>query len=392
MQSRLSVLRLCIAIFACVLVVHPVAAQDLPAPVVIGETLEIESQILGETRQLIIGKPVSYDSGADRYPVLYLLDGEEHFVHTTGLITFLADNIRIPEILVVAIVNTDRSRDLSPPTQVEEVIDGDSVLGGADRFRSFMTRELAPWVEQNYRTTPHRVLVGHSLGGLFAIHALINEPTAFESYIAISPALGWNDQRLVAEAEAFFDATPRLDADLFMTAGNEGGSLLGGVRKLSGVLDEKAPRDFRWDFDLLGNESHQLVPHRSIYLGLEFIYSNYYLADPVSFYDENGIQGVIEFYSETDRKIPLITYANINNPLSGADRLEDMAALLSLGPDAYDPSIRAVFISGWNELARRYAEQSNDARAIEFYRLVLDADPTNKQASDGLRDLGIDAQ
>lgn len=358
--------RKCVAVCACVLFAHPVAAQVLPAPVVVGETLEIESQILGETRQLIIGKPASYESGSDRYPVLYLLDGDEHFLHTAGLVAFLADNIRIPELLVVAIINTDRTRDLSPPTRTEEVLDGDSVLGGAHRFRRFITLELPPWVDRTYRTTSHRILVGHSLGGLFAIHALINEPTTFESYIAISPALGWDDQRLVAEAKVFFDATRRLDADLFMTVGNEGGSLLGGVRRLAGILDEKSPRDFRWDFDLLENESHQLVSHRSIHLGLEFIYSDYYLADPLSFYDENGVEGLVQFYAETDRKIPLITYASINNALLGADRLDDMGALLSLGPDAYDPPIRAVFVSGWNELARTYAERNNDARAVEL--------------------------
>src|SRR5690606_10626615 len=109
-----------------------------------------------------------------------------------------------------------------------------------------------------------------------------------------------------------------------------------------------------------------------------------------SFFEVNGVQGLVEFYAETDRRIPLITYANINNPLSGADRLDEMAALLSLGPDAYTPSVPSVFVAGWNELGGRYAEHGNDARAIESYRMALEADPTNEQARDGLRGLGID--
>lgn len=67
-----------------------------------------------------------------------------------------------------------------------------------------------------------------------------------------------------------------------------------------------------------------------------------------------------------------------------------MAALLSLGPDAYDPSIPSVFIAGWNELGRRYADRDNTARAIESYRMALEADPANERAREELRDMGID--
>lgn len=57
---------------------------------------------------------------------------------------------------------------------------------------------------------------------------LCNSRTSlFDSYISISPAMGWNDQRLATDAEGFFDGNPQLDVDLFMTVGNEGGALLG---------------------------------------------------------------------------------------------------------------------------------------------------------------------
>ena len=38
--------------------------------------------------------------------------------------------------------------------------------GGADEFLRFLSDELIPWVEGQYRTASFRVLVGHSLGGL----------------------------------------------------------------------------------------------------------------------------------------------------------------------------------------------------------------------------------
>jgi hypothetical protein len=76
------------------------------------------------------------------------------------------------------------------------------------------------------------------------------------------------DGRLVAETEAFFENTPELNARLCMTVGNEGGALLGGVRKLSGVLDEIAPRGFGWQFIWMAEESHGSVPLPSTHLGL----------------------------------------------------------------------------------------------------------------------------
>ena len=215
----------------------------------------------------------------------------------------------------------------------------------------------------------------------------MRNPTAFSSYIAVSPSLDWNDQQLVDEAEVLFDRTPQLNVDLFMTTGNEGGTDLSSVERLSGVLDRKTPMDFRWELVQMPTESHQLAPHRGIHRGLEFIYFDYYLPDPMSFFEERGIQGLIEFYARTNRKIPLITYANLMNPLMVANRVDDMAMLLSQGPEAYSPSLPSVFVEGWNMLAGRYAQQDNQARAVEFYRRVLESDPANEQARNGLREL-----
>jgi len=227
----------------------PAVAQESPSLVVIGERAELQSQILDEKRVLIISKPAGYETGEDRYPVLYLLDGNRHFHHTTGTTKFLASRDRMPEVLVVAIPNTNRNRDLTPPYQSKEDSKRFPNQGGADNFLRFISDELMPWVERNYRTRPYRILVGHSYGGLFAIHTLITRPGVFNAYIAISPSLQWDNQGLVPKAEAFFEATPELDADFFMTAGNESGALLDGVRKLSGVLDESAPNGFRWNFN-----------------------------------------------------------------------------------------------------------------------------------------------
>ncbi len=204
------------------------APQLVANPIVIGETVHIRSSVLNEERELLISKPAGYEAGSDRYPVLYLLDGEAHFRYASGIVQFLAANDRIPKMLVVAIASVSiarRTRDLTTPSSAE--IDKRFALGngGADAFLSFIEGELIPFVDRTYRTRPYRVLVGHSLGGLFAIHSLTTKPKLFNAYIAIDPSLQWNNGALLAEAEAFFSKTKELQADLYLTASNASGKL-----------------------------------------------------------------------------------------------------------------------------------------------------------------------
>ena len=379
---------------AYVLLASPASAQTPDTPLVIGETIEMESQILNETRRLVIGKPYSYETSDDRYPVLYLLDGGSHFEYATSITKFLARNQRIPEMLVVGITNTDRSRDLTPPTQQEEEIERNPTRGGADDFLRFIGDELVVWIDERYRTLPHRVLFGHSLGGLFAIHTLVSGSTVFDSYIVASPSLWWNDQRLITEAEAFFEKTPELNARLYITAGNEGGALLGGARKLSGVLDELAPRGFEWQFTWMAEESHGSVPLPSTLQGLQFIFSDYYLADVLAMFDERGLDGIKEYFARSgqrlgiERKIALNSLVALLNALIAAERWDEMAMLLEQEPDTYSPPVDELLLTqAWTYLARGYATDNNRERAVEFYRKLVEQDPDNQSATSALNEL-----
>ena len=201
MPAFLSVLFLsCLIIFAP----QESLAQDAEPFLSLGETRALHSNVLGEQREIIVGVPAGYEGGDETYPVVYLLDGPSHFHHTTGTARFLARNGRMPDVIVVAIPNTDRTRDLSPPVY-SDAGPARSSSGGADNFLEFISAELKPFIDENYRTRPYAILIGHSLGGLFANHALVHRPDAFNAYISISPSLWWDEQRLVAQADSAFD-------------------------------------------------------------------------------------------------------------------------------------------------------------------------------------------
>jgi len=143
-----------------------------PAPI----RLTVHSGVLDEDRVAWVRTPRSYADGKGSYPVLYLTDGDMHINEIGNTIDFLADNRRIPELIVVGIANADRARDLAPAQ-------------GGDEFLRFVESELMPEVEKRYRTQPFRVFAGHSLGGLLVVHALAARPALFNAYIAVSPSL-----------------------------------------------------------------------------------------------------------------------------------------------------------------------------------------------------------
>ena len=82
------------------------------------------------------------------YPVVYLLDGDAHFYTVAGMIRQLSEanaNTEFPEMIVVAIPNTNRTRDLTP-THVDRVSgmsDREAASsGGGEKFLSFIEKEL----------------------------------------------------------------------------------------------------------------------------------------------------------------------------------------------------------------------------------------------------------
>ena len=175
------------ALTLLVLTVAAIGAEPAaPTDFVVGKKLTIKSTVLGENRSLQVFTPSDYESAKSSYPtlpVLYLLDGTDHYIHVTGLVDYLARKGRIPPMIVVAVGNTERTRDLTP-THTIVGYDGkpdDSLesSGGSGKFFEFLRDELIPYVEKNYRTAPFRILDGHSFGGLFAIKVLLDSPDTF---------------------------------------------------------------------------------------------------------------------------------------------------------------------------------------------------------------------
>src|SRR2546421_720896 len=86
-------------------------------------------------------------------------------VALSGLVQFMSaginGNIQIPELIIVAIPNTARNRDLTP-THSLKGSDGKetpsfALSGGGEAFERFLKEELIPHIEAQYRTIPYRI-------------------------------------------------------------------------------------------------------------------------------------------------------------------------------------------------------------------------------------------
>jgi predicted alpha/beta superfamily hydrolase len=240
--------------------------------IAIGDKATVHSAVLNEDRDVVIYLPPGYPQKGIQYPVVYMLDGDSHFHHASGITQFLSSSGVTAPLIFVGVGNTDRDRDLTP-SRLTDTLHRLPTSGGGKIFLKFLTEELVPYMKSRYQVGPYKILVGHSLGGLFAVHTLISKPESFSSYIAISPSLWWNKTAELDTAKAFFRSHPILRNSLYMAVGDEGEEMIAAAQGLTKIIEEASPQDMRWKLTLMPNENHGSIVHRALYDGLEYTFS-----------------------------------------------------------------------------------------------------------------------
>jgi predicted alpha/beta superfamily hydrolase len=199
--------------------------------IVIGKGDSVYSAILKENRKIWIHMPdtTSPDGifAKQHYPVVYLLDGDENNFATVASMIQAAGggggNISFPQMIVVGIPNTDRTRDLTPThVNAAPMLDSMSAAhsGGGENFISFIQKELIPHIDSLYPTAPYRLLIGHSFGGLTVMHVLINHTSLFNAFVAIDPSMFWDNQKLLKQATAVLAKNNFEGRSLFLAVAN----------------------------------------------------------------------------------------------------------------------------------------------------------------------------
>ena len=238
-------------------------SDDKAVPLVIGETFTINSKALSETRRINVYVPPGYMESAEaRLPVLYMPDGgiAEDFLHVAGLVQVSVGNGTMRPFLLVGIENTERSRDMTGPTENENDKKIAPRVGGSEAFRSFIRDELMPQVKKRYRTTNETAIVGESLAGLFAIETFLLEPDLFDTYIAFDPSLWWNNQKLINGAGERLRPRPKLEKTLYLASSDEKG-IAEVTQRFADVLGKNAASGVRWHYERIPDEKHSTIYH-----------------------------------------------------------------------------------------------------------------------------------
>ena len=219
------------------------------------ETLTIRSDILEEQRQMRIALPTKYHTGDKAYPLVFVLDGDVNFEFTVGITHYLANYELVPQLLVVGLDNTDRNRDFTPSKSTKYTDDFPSA-GGGQTFLRFLREEAIPALETHFRIASDRILIGHSLGGLCAVNALIHAPDLFSGFVAISPSIWWNDRELFPGIETFLKGRDSLKKRIFLSRADEGSKNIEDIKRLNQAILDSGPDDCTVTLRLFPEENH----------------------------------------------------------------------------------------------------------------------------------------
>ena len=262
--------------------------------IVIGTVDTIYSKVLNEKRTIRVHVPEGDKN--QRYPVLYILDGEEHFQSAVAISEQLSG--LIPPMIVVGINNMGhsfRERDLTPCKVNPSILvnAGDAKLsGGGEVLFSFMEKELMPYIDSKCPTASYRIISGHSLGGLAVINAFFNHANLFNAYIALDPSLWWDQQKWIKKYEGEMSKHDFKNKSLFVGIANnippgkdtisilkDTDIAIAAVTKavipFVHFLRDSKPAGLRWSSKFYRTETHGTVELISEYDALRFLFDFY---------------------------------------------------------------------------------------------------------------------
>ena len=185
------------------------------------------SNLLGDDRGVWIYEPPSYaENPAQRYPVVYMQDGQNLFYdeysfsgvswNVGGAMDQGATDGTIPEAIVIGIEN-----DANRIAEYTPVADPDDGGGDADAYLAFVVQELKPQIDSKLRTMPdaaHTAIVGSSLGALVSLYAGMTDAPVFGLVGALSPSTWWDNEWVLGAS-----ASPAtLPQRLYLDSGNTG--------------------------------------------------------------------------------------------------------------------------------------------------------------------------
>ena len=160
--------------------------------------------------------------------------------------------------------------------------------GQANQFLLFLCQELKPYLHAQYRIDPtDAVLVGDSVGGLFALYTVFHQPEAFPRYVIGSPSI-YHDEAITFTYEATYaQAHADLPVTIFLSVGGleaitEPGfaAMVSNVARLTEILTSRKYPGLKLTTHIFDNETHLSVIPAMMSRGLRTVFAEKEFSHP----------------------------------------------------------------------------------------------------------------
>ncbi|MBV8933274.1 MAG: alpha/beta hydrolase [Kutzneria sp.] len=272
---------------------------------------EVNAEGLGRY-DIQISLPDGYADSEERYPAMYVLDGNMFFDTVHALVNGTGGQLGslMPRCVVVGVgypadegaasFYARRNHNFYGPwdmadqvgqvlhTVFDQLKDAEArsdlaiSAGGAPRFMEFLRDELQPALAERFRIdeAARHMLIGNSSGGHFVLRAMFDPNSPFRRYVAISPAFGCARGSIEQLESAYAAHYDDLDAEVFLCAGsretdNAAHALARAASGVCWLREQFSIRGYpraRIAAEIMPGEHHGLLTARALGRALNFLF------------------------------------------------------------------------------------------------------------------------
>lgn len=328
-----------------------------------------ESEFLNDSRELKIQLPRNYDNNVKKdYPLIIVFDGDYMFEAVSGSVDYLSYWGDIPESIIVGVNQIDSRYD---DCSVLDNIDFIPISSSANFF-DFISQELIPFFDKNYRTTKFKVAVGHEATANYINYFLLNNKTSISGFIAISPKFSYNMENYIIKR---FD---KIKSNIFyylVSSNTDFKSINERTKMLSENLLTLNNDLVSFKYKQHENLTHYNLPIHSISEGIEHVFATYSAINSIE-YDSflskiqtSPVKYLIDKYDNiynyygVNKDILINDFRAVEKHIEESEQYKYFKDLSKLAIDKYPKTILGSYFMGL------YHERNGDIRkAMHIYR------------------------
>ena len=261
----------------------------------------LRSDAIGQRFLLNISLPPGYKEDGAPYPVVYVSDGAQAFLAINAVVPLMQLTGELKQFITVGItydvenardMMTLRTRDLThcvgdmdggsqgTPEWMEKL--PPSEPGGAQKFLAFINEHVKPFIQNTYNASAiDQCYAGYSLGGLFGLYTLFNQPDSFNRYIIGSPSIWWGKRDILSHERQYAEAHKDLNATVYMCSGRleekeekpDAYCMVSNMTNLANTLEDRHYQSLYLQHQVIDDETHLSGHPLALIRGLRKVFS-----------------------------------------------------------------------------------------------------------------------